>query len=203
MCLFKLIPNLVHPNILYYKKLMIFDIGPRCRHTAVSYKDKMYLYGGQINSVENTNKLIAFDFTTNEWTNIEPKSQGPTPALDSHCAMIWNKGNDKASMVVVGGFLGGKDGGYSNAVFEYDFAENQWNTLFKNVPVDSSAETEPKIPQGRTSLGAAIYKDYLYIFGGNEGNTKLNDLWQFDLNGRKWSIVKPATEIAPEVRILL
>jgi len=102
-------------------------------------------------------------------------------------------------MIIVGGFLGGKDGGYSNAVYEYNFEENKMHTLFKNHEVDVTGDETPSIPPGRMGLGAAIYQNTLYIFGGNEGNTKMNDLWKFDLNEKKWSFVKPEGKVVPEV----
>jgi len=173
--------------------------GARCRHTTLVYKDKMYLFGGQVNAVENTNKLYTFTFESGEWAIVEPNKQDIVPSVDSHCALLWDQGEEKKSMIVVGGFLAGKEGGYSNAVYEYDFEQNRWTTLFKNQEVDITKEN-PTIPPGRTGLGAAIYKDSVYIFGGNEGNTKLNDLWKFDLKEKKWSPVKTENQTLPEPR---
>lgn len=110
-----------------------------------------------------------------------PKTKNLVPPIDSHSALLWDHGDDK----IVGGFSGGKDSGYSNAISEYDINENQWRVLFKNKEVDNSENSNPTIPQGRMSLGAAIHKDNLYIFGGNEGNAKLNDLWKFDPKGKE------------------
>jgi len=106
-------------------------------------------------------------------------------------------------MILVGGFLSGKDGGYSNAVYEYDFTENRMTTLFKNQEVDITGNESLSVPPGRTGLGAAIYQNTLYIFGGNEGNTKLNDLWKFDLNEKKWSLIKPEGQTFPEVSLFM
>ncbi len=161
----------------------------------------MYIYGGQVNAVENTDKFMAFDFNTQEWSNVEPTKQDPTPTLDSHSATLWNKSDGKVSMVIVGGFMGGKHGGYSNAVYEYSFDDNEWRALFKKQDLEEEV-TNPVIPQGRMGQGAAIKGDSLYMFGGNEGNNKLNDLWRFDLNEKKWTQIKPEGKTVPEVTFI-
>lgn len=181
---------------------MLIVLGHRSRHTTIVYQDKMYLFGGQINSVENTNKLMAFDFTKQEWSEIAPQKQEPLPLIDSHCALLWEQEGGKASMIVVGGFLGGKEGGYSNAVYEYSITDNQWRTLFKNKEVDTSTTKELTLPPGRMGLGAAIHRNNLYIFGGNEGNTKFGDLWKFDLIEKKWVLIKPEGKVNPQVGFL-
>jgi len=163
----------------------------------------MYLFGGQSKTVENTDKLMVFDFNTQRWDEINPVQKDPVPRIDSHEALLWNKGHGKASMIVVGGLIGGKDGGYSNAVYEYDLINNEWSALFKLQEVSNEDNPNPVLPQGRMGLGAAIHQDILYVFGGNEGNTKLNDLWKFDLNAKQWSLVKSTGYISPEVTISL
>ena len=103
-------------------------------------------------------------------------------------------------MVIFGGFMGGRtEGGYSNAIYEYDFAKNQWNILFKNTEIEMEESEKKGIPQGRMSHASAIYKDALYTFGGFCGESKLNDLWKFDLLNKKWEKLDP-TVLKPEVK---
>ncbi|KAJ5073673.1 hypothetical protein M0811_08510 [Anaeramoeba ignava] len=46
---------------------------------------------------------------------------------------------------------------------------------------------ESKKPEGRFSHSSVYYKGKIYIFGGiNFFNNRLNDLWEFDTNTKKW-----------------
>lgn len=48
------------------------------------------------------------------------------------------------------------------------------------------------------SHSATIYNNDLYIFGGFCGESKLNDLWKFDLVSLKWQKIN-ASGMIPEV----
>jgi len=175
--------------------------GPLCRHSAVVYKDNMFVYGGQVASLKNTNQFIAYDFLTQTWSEIQPTNPEFSVPLDSHSAILWQKDAENASMIVVGGFIGGNVGDYSNAVLEYNFEQNTWNTLFKNKLIESEKQSQKLgVPQARVGMGACINQNNLYIFAGNEGNTKFNDLWKFDLINKTWSCIKPTGNLIPEPR---
>lgn len=68
-------------------------------------------------------------------------------------------------------------GGYSGAhrladMHAYDFETNAWSR------VDANAGD---VPSGRSSLVAQVYENKLYIFGGYNGSTVLNDFYKFRL----------------------
>jgi len=143
---------------------------------------------------------MAYDFTTKSWADVQPTNPELSVPLDSHCALIWEKDAENTSMIVVGGFIGGNVGDYSNAVLEYNLEQNTWTTLFKNKIIETEkASQKLGVPQGRVGMGACINQNNLYIFGGNEGNTKFNDLWKFDLINKTWSFIKPTGTLIPEV----
>lgn len=174
--------------------------GPLCRHSTVIYKDKMYIYGGQVSSLRNTSQFMSYSFTTKEWSRVVPSNVESLPPIDSHVATLWEKDGQNASMIVVGGFIGGRLGQYSNAVYEYSFTDNQWTVLSKNKHIEAGSPQNSSYPQGRMSLGATVNKNDLYIFGGNEGNTKFSDLWKFGLLAKKWTQVKVEGTTIPEVK---
>ena len=68
-------------------------------------------------------------------------------------------------------------GGYSGSqrladMFVYDFDTNHWSEVMSN-----NADS----PSGRSSLVAQVYENNLYIFGGYNGQTVLNDFYRFRL----------------------
>lgn len=94
-------------------------------------------------------------------------------------------------------------------MFEYTFEENSWKELYTedeevmlkiktmkkdmneyDVITDTMMETCTNLPRPRTNHTALYYKHGMYIFGGSdEGNNKLNDLWKFDLQKKRWIII--------------
>jgi N-acetylneuraminic acid mutarotase len=99
-------------------------------------------------------------------------------ALDSHSAVITEQNN----MLIFGGFIKEK-GNYSNSIYEFDFSTSSWNTLFDSSQIDKQS----KRPCGRCHSSMCIFNDKVYIFGGMNGNHKLNDFWCFDLKTKKWT----------------
>jgi hypothetical protein len=68
-------------------------------------------------------------------------------------------------------------GGYSGSqrladMYAYDFETNHWSEL------DC---THGEVPSGRSSLVAQVYENNLFIFGGYNGSTVLNDFYKFKL----------------------
>ena len=83
-------------------------------------------------------------------------------------------------MIVFGGFIRGSR---TNQVWQYEFEANKWNKL--------SDDEDKAAPEGRNGHDAAVVNDQLIMFGGcNEDNDKLNDLWIFNLQSKKWEEVK-------------
>lgn len=164
------------------------------RHTAVTYNNKMYIYGGKINVFENTKNLWAFSFASNQWELIKSKRVSDDQffplEVDSHNAILY-----KDEMIVFGGYLG-KISKYSNLVYSYDFQTNIWKLYYMPKPDDKKNEK----PKRRANAGAIILNDALLIYGGTNGKSKFNDLWRFDLRTLKWSLLSKMEEFTPEPR---
>ncbi len=68
-------------------------------------------------------------------------------------------------------------GGYSGSqrladMHAYDFETNAWSQVDANIG---------EVPSGRSSLVAQVYENNMYIFGGYNGSTVLNDFYKFRL----------------------
>ena len=171
----------------------------------------MYLYGGKVSIFENSNKLYSYEFETNQWELLNNEGGQAIEGMmfplyiDSHNAEIY-----KNEMLVFGGFIGGAIARYSRSVFSYNFETKQWGTYYlqnlkektldmEKVPNSNSSE----VPKKRANSGTSVFRDTLYIFGGTNGKKKMNDMWKFDLLGRKWMKIEPKEfEIFPDVSLL-
>jgi len=76
-------------------------------------------------------------------------------------------------------------------VMQFSYTNCQWSVL------KSTDQHNPIYPPSRDSHVSFGYKNKLYIFGGTSSNIRLNDLWEFDIEKRKWREVHTTGEIPP------
>eukprot|EP01127_Copromyxa_protea_P003367 TRINITY_DN1318_c0_g1_i7.p1 TRINITY_DN1318_c0_g1~~TRINITY_DN1318_c0_g1_i7.p1 ORF type:complete len:1526 (-),score=243.36 TRINITY_DN1318_c0_g1_i7:2-4579(-) len=145
---------------------------PRQLHTAVSYKDKMYIYGG---TSHTKNKhffggIEVFDFVSQEWSKVVVTGAKPVNR-HSHTALVY-----KDDMWIFGGISKGDT--LLNDVWRFNFVCQEW------FRVDFSGD----MPVARWGHSTVLYNNMMYIFGGvtepSDGNTK-NELWKFDLDNKE------------------
>uniref|UniRef100_A0A0N4Z0E1 Kelch motif family protein n=1 Tax=Parastrongyloides trichosuri TaxID=131310 RepID=A0A0N4Z0E1_PARTI len=152
-------------------------------HTAVVWKDKMYIFGGfEEHHQVFSQDVFVFDFITNVWAEVKPTGKKPA-WRDFHTASVIN-----GKMYIFGGrcdemgmFISNKDV-YTNEVYVLDLEEYNWKTL----PRKGDG------PSGRRSHSSWVMDDCLYIFGGYYGptNTHFDDLYKFDPKTECWTKIK-------------
>jgi len=76
--------------------------------------------------------------------------------------------------------FGGNDGHIKSDLFKFNFKTNTW-TEIENTDIDNINQW----PKERCKTYASLYKNYMFIYGGNNGNEILDDLWSFDLSKKK------------------
>lgn len=158
----------VEPNGTELPKL--FD------HTAIVYKDSMYVFGGGGRDLGATADLYQYNFETNEWKNITNNTQQTPTAHIQHSAVVY-----KDKMYIFGGFDSFLQE-YSNELYEYDFLTRIWKR--------SKALSVP----GRTGHTAVVKNNEMYIFGGLLPNGKLlDDLHCYNFDDRKWRRINAIT----------
>ena len=97
----------------------------------------------------------------------------PTPR-DWHTQVI----NDSCIYI-----FGGNNGfNLTNDFYEYDIETNLWTEITSN---EYSMRPSP-----RQSHSAAIYDDFMYVFGGQDSAKARNDLHQFWFSTKKWTEIK-------------
>ncbi|CAH2052382.1 unnamed protein product, partial [Iphiclides podalirius] len=158
----------------------------RSKHTAVAYKDAIYVFGGD-NGKSMLNDLIRFDIREKSWTKTGCMGTPPAPRYH-HSAVV-----HRSSMFVFGGYTGdilaNSNLTNKNDLFEYKFQNAQW-VQWKFVGQE---------PVPRSAHGAAVYDDKLWIFAGYDGNARLNDMWTVNLVGenRQWEKVEQKGQCPP------
>ena len=76
---------------------------------------------------------------------------------------------------------------------------HQFNLLLINLIIHRFCDYYNNIKKAREGCGLCHGNDKLYLFGGTNGKTRLNDLWTFDLSNSKWKSVYIKQEICPNV----
>ncbi|KAG6449738.1 leucine-zipper-like transcriptional regulator 1 [Manduca sexta] len=158
----------------------------RSKHTAVAYKDALYVFGGD-NGKSMLNDLIRFDIREKSWTKTGCMGVPPAPRYH-HSAVV-----HRSSMFVFGGYTGNilanSNLTNKNDLFEYKFQSAQW--------VQWKFTGQEPVP--RSAHGAAVYDDKLWIFAGYDGNARLNDMWTINLVGEnhQWEKVEQKGQCPP------
>jgi len=146
----------------------------RSAHTAVVYKDHMYIFGGWDGS-ESNNDFYKYDFATREWTPVSCKGASP-PRIRSHSAVLYHD-----YMVVFGGF---GENVHPNTIFAFHFPTSTWEEI--KVPG----------PCGRSRFRMVFYDNSLWCFGGWDRKLYFNDLWRFKLETKSWQRIEAAFELS-------
>ena len=103
------------------------------------------------------------------WSKVLAGSTGNVPPPRSGAASVVVKGR----LYVFGGYGGGP--GRLDAFFQYSFETGEWE------PVKVLSDEKPGC---RENNGVVISdsKSSIYLFGGYNGSSWLNDLWKFDID---------------------
>jgi len=140
----------------------------RYRTSAVAWKNKMLVVGGH-DGAKHLNDFYQFNFESLEWSLVETTGQTPPPSpRDSHSAVICGD-----SMYL----FGGSTGSARNDLFSFSFETEQWH----EVRPTSGPGHKANVPCPRFCHTSDMYNNSLFIFGGYDGQQRLNDFWQFKL----------------------
>ncbi|XP_033627640.1 leucine-zipper-like transcriptional regulator 1 [Asterias rubens] len=159
----------------------------RSKHTAVAYKDAIYVFGGDNGRKNMLNDVLRFDVKECSWGRAFTTGTPPAPRYH-HSAVVYN-----GSMFIFGGYTGDI---YSNSnlqnkndLFEYKLPNGQWVEW----------KFEGRLPPARSAHGAAVYDGKLWIFAGYDGNARLNDMWCVSLNGdcKSWEEIQQEGDNPP------
>jgi len=152
---------------------------PRNSHTFCydNIKKNLILFGGA-GSTGELNDLFIFDPNTKIWENRTQTSGSEWPsAREMQISHIYHKPDGSSHMLVIGGRI---IGDISSEIWTYEIEKNIW-TRKKVCPIKIAA------------AGSTIYKDqFIFIFGGTDGQGFLNDLWIYDIIKDEWKKFDPS-----------
>ncbi|UKK02813.2 hypothetical protein MACK_002910 [Theileria orientalis] len=156
---------------------------PRCSHQALYYDNRIYIFGGEFNTVDqfrHFNDIHYLCLTTLRWNLLNVSGPVPTPR-SGHRMVLWND-----YWVLFGGFHdNGKECSYYNDLYYFDIKKFKWNKV--NQAMFSNSLPEPRA--GCVLLPLNDSK-HLLMHGGfskkdtgkNVSGTSYQDTWLIDMN---------------------
>lgn len=162
----------------------------RYRTSAVAYQNKMLVIGGH-DGAKHLNDFYQFNFDTSVWSQIEFKGTTPPPSpRDSHSAIIFGD-----SMYL----FGGSTGAARNDLYEFRFDTKQWREI---RPATGKDGRQYQAPCPRFCHTGVVYNSSLYVFGGYDGQNRLNDFRQFKL-ADEVNVEIPPSSLISDLRLML
>uniref|UniRef100_A0A2R8ZWK9 Attractin n=1 Tax=Pan paniscus TaxID=9597 RepID=A0A2R8ZWK9_PANPA len=157
----------------------------RYGHSLALYKDKIYMYGGKIDSTGNvTNELRVFHIHNESWVLLTPKAKEQY-AVVGHSAHIVTLKNGRVVMLVIFGHC--PLYGYISNVQEYDLDKNTWSILHTQGALVQGGYGHSSVYDHRTRA--------LYVHGGYKAFSAnkyrlADDLYRYDVDTQMWTILK-------------
>lgn len=160
----------------------------RYRTSVVAYKNKMLVVGGH-DGAKHLNDFYQFDFDLQTWGLIESTGSVPPPSpRDSHSAVI---SGDYMYL------FGGSTGSARNDLYAFCFNAKQWQEV--RPPAAIGQKGAVPVPCPRFCHTCVVHGNCLFIFGGYDGQRRLNDFWQVRL-ADEVNIDIPTSSLIPDLR---
>ncbi|KAF8556775.1 galactose oxidase [Imleria badia] len=169
-------------------------------HTVTLVDNVAWLFGG-CDDKGSSKDIYCFDTDTMQWSHPEALGEVPPPCR-AHTATLVDR-----KIVIFGG---GEGPVYYDSTFILDTTTRRW--FAPTFPAQSQSlppDAAPLHPAPRRAHTAVLYNGKIYVFGGGNGLTALNDLWTLDVSrldtslrggcggGLKWTLIETEGPPAP------
>ncbi|XP_953252.1 uncharacterized protein TA10910 [Theileria annulata] len=156
---------------------------PRCSHQATFYKNRIYIFGGEFNTLDefhHFNDIHYLCLSTLRWTKLDVTGQIPS-SRSGHRMVLW-----KNYWVLFGGFHdNGNESTYYNDLYYFDLENNCWHQVNQHLFTSSLPE-----PRAGCVLLALNDGKHLMMHGGFSKKDSSNDVvgssykdsWLIDMN---------------------
>ncbi|CAN6713702.1 unnamed protein product [Malus baccata var. baccata] len=165
---------------------------PRSAHQAVTWKNYLYIFGGEFTSpnqerFHHYKDFWMLDLKTNQWEQLNLKGS-PSPR-SGHRMVLY-----KHKIIVFGGFYDTlREVRYHNDLFVFDLDQFKWQEI---TPRPGSLW-----PSARSGFQFFVYQDEIFLYGGyskevssdktgSEKGIVHSDLWSLDPRTWEWNKVK-------------
>ncbi|XP_077869872.1 uncharacterized protein LOC102810221 [Saccoglossus kowalevskii] len=152
------------------------DVPPALQeHTMVSYKDCIYIFGGEFGFCSSDETpLWIFNTTEKHWRKHTVECEVEIPSSRrGHTAVLYN-----SAMHVYGGYIDLK--GSTNELWTFDCESKSWH-----VSYDMEESPPP-----RHCHSAVVHDRCMWVYGGLTNLTTRGDLWKWNFDTRKWSRIR-------------
>ncbi|KAK2962410.1 putative Tip elongation aberrant protein 1 [Blattamonas nauphoetae] len=136
------------------------------------YNSELYAFGGDLGQ-DFSNEIFKYSFESNVWTRLPVVGCIPA-ARSSHTSVIYGD-----EMIIYGG--GGVLGLVFDDIYAFSFETHTWRVV---------QLAGPGTPKARRNHAAVLSGSRMYVFGGSDGETRMQDTWCFDFETDKWSEIK-------------
>eukprot|EP00392_Amoebophrya_sp_AT5.2_P010688 g10753.t1 len=154
---------------------------PRTGHVVVTWKDRLYVFGGTDGSARQAD-VHEYNTRTNTWHEI--RAHGTAPPARSGAQAVCCDGK----VWMFGGYTR-KDGDYFNDVFQFQLPQSgiraKWDSISDTIAGAA--------PSRRTDHSVVLFGRSMYVFGGFDGRTRFNDLHELKLDDTRWIPISTRT----------
>lgn len=150
-------------------------IGKRHSHSACTYNNSMYVFGGCTATCTTFNDLWRLDLDTRTW--VRPITIGSYPSPKACATMLYYK----KSFILFGGWSHPspyplhQQWKLFNELHVYSIESNKWTAI-------NTLETPPPI----SAHSASIHGNLMVVFGGVCNGDSCNDVWCLNLDSYCW-----------------
>lgn len=155
----------------------------RDEHTAVVCQTNglMIVFGGY-NEGARTNDIIIYNFSAHLWTKVKLAEGSPKPCPRSGHSAVLHQGD----MYVFGGK--DEDANKLQDLWKFNYNQLSWEKL-------TQPNLDHNLPMARSGHSAALYGDFIVIFGGIYEVTKeLNDLYAYSIQKNQWITIQEPSQ---------
>jgi len=157
----------VPSTVMYWSRAPVWGTVPlrtMRAHTATLVDTTAWLVGG-CDDKDSSKDIYCFDIETMQWTHPDIAGDLPPPCR-AHTATLYDR-----KLLIYGGGLGST---YYDSVYVLDTITRRW--------IRPNIASGPR-PASRRAHSAVFYQGTVWIFGGGNGLTALNDVWTLDVSG--------------------
>ncbi|KAJ8469875.1 hypothetical protein ONZ45_g16742 [Pleurotus djamor] len=185
----------VSSTMMYWSRAPVFGAIPMRTmraHTVTLVDNMAWLFGG-CDDKDCWKDIYLFDTETMQWSHPDTTGETPPPCR-AHTATFVDR-----KLYVFGG---GQGPTYYNTTYILDVTTRRWSKLTMpksrstkseasgsengvikdSKPDDPSEDLEFRVPAPRRAHTAVFYAGRIWVFGGGNGMTALNDVWTLDVS---------------------